>query len=50
VEGEQKQRAESACIETGLEALCLLAEMDEAARAAGAAHWHPSLWAPLVAS
>lgn len=50
VEGDEKLAAEAACIETGLEALCLLAEMDEATRAAGAAHWHPSLWAPLVAS
>jgi uridine phosphorylase len=50
VEGDQKERAEAACIDTGLEALCLLAEMDDATQAAGAAHWHPSLWAPLVAS
>jgi uridine phosphorylase len=45
VQGEQKDRAEAACIDTGLEALRLLAEMDEATRAAGAAHWRPSLWA-----
>jgi uridine phosphorylase len=44
VQGEQKDRAEAACIETGLEALCLLAEMDEATRTAGAPHWRPSLW------
>ena len=44
VQGEAKDRAEKACIETGLEALRLLAEMDEATRAAGAAHWRPSLW------
>lgn len=50
VQGEQKERAEAACIETGLEALRLLAEMDDAMRAAGAAHWRPSLWAPQVAS
>jgi uridine phosphorylase len=50
VQGEQKERAEAACIETGLEALCLLAEMDEAVRAAGALHWRPSLWVPKVAS
>ena len=36
VEGEQKERAEAACIDTGLEALRLLAEMDNAVRAAGA--------------
>jgi uridine phosphorylase len=50
VEGAAKERAESACIETGLEALSLLAEMDDATRAAGAAHWRPSLWASRMAS
>ena len=45
VQGEQKDRAEAACIDTGLEALRLLAEMDEAVTAAGARHWRPSLWA-----
>lgn len=50
VQGEQKERAEAACIETGLEALRLLAAMDQAARAAGALHWRPSLWEPNVAS
>lgn len=50
VQGEQKERAESACIETGLEALSLLADMDEAQRADGALQWRPSLWTPSVAS
>jgi uridine phosphorylase len=50
VQGEQKDRAEAACIDTGLEALRLLAEMDEAVAAAGAMHWRPSLWVPSVAS
>jgi uridine phosphorylase len=50
VQGEQKERAEAACIETGLEALRLLAEMDDAVSAAGALHWRPSLWVPSVAS
>ena len=50
VQGEQKERAEAACIETGLEALRLLAEMDDAVRAAKALHWRPSLWEPTVAS
>jgi uridine phosphorylase len=50
VEGAAKERAESACIETGLEALSLLAVMDDATRAAGATHWRPSLWASQVAS
>jgi hypothetical protein len=42
--GEQKERAEAACIDTGLEALRLLADMDEATDAAGERHWRPSLW------
>jgi uridine phosphorylase len=50
VQGEQKERAEAACIDTGLEALRLLAEMDEAVSASGALHWRPSLWVPKVAS
>jgi uridine phosphorylase len=50
VQGEQKDRAEAACIDTGLEALSLLAEMDEATRAAGATFWRPSLWPAAVAS
>ena len=50
VQGEQKEQAEAACIETGLEALRLLAAMDEAIRAARALHWRPSLWTPDVAS
>lgn len=50
VAGEQKERAEAACIDTGLEALRLLAEMDDAVRAAEALHWRPSLWVPRVAS
>jgi uridine phosphorylase len=50
VEGEQKDRAEAACIDTGLEALRLLAEMDRAVHEAGALHWRPSLWVPNVAS
>jgi len=48
VQGKQKDRAEAACIDTGLEALGLLAEMDEAVTAAGARHWRPSLWAPMA--
>jgi len=50
VEGDQRDRAEAACIDTGLEALSLLAEMDEAVHAQGALHWRPSLWVPKVAS
>ncbi|MFI5254691.1 MAG: nucleoside phosphorylase [Candidatus Limnocylindrales bacterium] len=48
VSGDEQARGEAACIDTGLEALCLLAEMDEAVVAAGAAHWRPSLWAPMA--
>lgn len=50
IQGAQKEQAESACIETGLEALRLLAEMDEAMHAEGALHWRPSLGVPFVAS
>jgi uridine phosphorylase len=50
VQGEQKERAEAACIETGLEALRLLAEMDDAVHADAASHWRPSLWMSSVAS
>jgi uridine phosphorylase len=50
VQGAAQEQAEAACIETGLEALGILAEMDEATRAAGAAAWRPSLWAPAMAS
>lgn len=49
VMGEQKEKAEAACIETGLEALGLLAEMDDAVRADGALHWRPSLWVSSMA-
>ena len=48
--GAQAERAEAACIDTGLEALRLLAVMDEAVHAEGALHWRPSLWEPNVAS
>lgn len=44
VMGEAKERAERSVVETGLEALTILADMDRAKGAAGAAHWRPSLW------
>ena len=47
---EQRQKGEKACIETGLEALRLLAEMDEAVEKSGCVHWRPSLWSSVVAS
>jgi uridine phosphorylase len=42
--GEARERAERSVIETGLEALTILADMDRATSAAGAANWRPSLW------
>lgn len=44
VAGEAKQQAENACVETGLEALAILAEMDQQKLAAGADRWRPSIW------
>ncbi len=42
--GDRMDRAEAACVETGLESLQILAEMDRQTREAGAARWRPSLW------
>jgi uridine phosphorylase len=44
VEGEQQDRAEAACVETALESLGILAQMDRQVIESGAARWHPSLW------
>ena len=44
VEGSQKDAAEAACIETGLESLLILAEMDRQKRRADTERWRPSLW------
>jgi uridine phosphorylase len=44
IEGAAKDAAEAACVETGLEALLILAEMDRQKRAAGTDRWRPSLW------
>ncbi len=49
VMGEQKEQAEAACIETGLEALQILSQMEARMRDTGAVHWRPSLWQPEVA-
>jgi uridine phosphorylase len=46
VVGEVKDQAEAAVMETGLESLLILAELDRQRSKAGAAHWRPSLWAP----
>jgi uridine phosphorylase len=44
VTGEAKERAEAACVETGLEAFTVLAEIDRQKRAAGVDRWRPSIW------
>ena len=46
VVGEDQDRAEAAVVETGLESLLILAELDRQKSKAGAARWRPSLWAP----
>jgi len=46
VEGDIKDKAEAAAIDTGLESLRVLAELDRQKTLAGAARWRPSLWAP----
>ncbi len=45
-EGDVRTRAEAAVVETGLESLLVLAELDRQKAMAGAARWRPSLWAP----
>jgi uridine phosphorylase len=44
VTGNDKDEAEAACVETGLESLAILAEMDRQKRDAGTDVWRPSLW------
>lgn len=46
VEGDIKDRAEAAVMDTGLESLLVLAELDRQTATAGATRWRPSLWAP----
>ena len=46
VEGDAKDRAEASAVETGLESLLILAELDRQKSMAGAARWRPSLWTP----
>ena len=50
VVGRQKQEAEAGLIDTGLEALHVLAEMDAQLAATGERHWRPSHWASKVAT
>ena len=45
-EGDVMIKAEAAVVETGLESLLILAELDRQKAKAGAARWRPSLWAP----
>ena len=42
--GSMKDAAEAACVETGLESLLVLAEMDAQKRTASTDRWRPSLW------
>jgi uridine phosphorylase len=49
VEGANKDAAEAACVDTGLESLLVLAEMDAQKRAASTDRWRPSLWATETA-
>ncbi|HEY7523694.1 MAG TPA: nucleoside phosphorylase [Candidatus Limnocylindrales bacterium] len=44
VTGEAKDAAEAACVETGLESLLILAEMDRRKEQAATERWRPSLW------
>ena len=50
VTGDQKARAEAGLIDTGLEALHVLAEMDEQRRRSGEKYWRPAHWAPDLAT
>ena len=44
VTGDIKDAAEAACVETGLEGLLVLADMDRQKREAGTDRWRPSIW------
>jgi uridine phosphorylase len=44
VTGDLKDAAEAACVETGLESLLVLADMDRQKREAQTDRWRPSLW------
>jgi uridine phosphorylase len=48
VSGDQKDAAEAACVETGLEGLLVLADMDRQKREVGTDRWRPSLWRHTV--
>ena len=44
VTGDLKDAAEAACVETGLESLLVLADMDRQKREAQTDRWRPSIW------
>jgi uridine phosphorylase len=44
VEGDAQDAAEAACVETGLESLAILAEIDRQKQMAGTDRWRPSIW------
>jgi hypothetical protein len=44
VGGAMKDAAEAACVETGLESLLVLAQIDAQKRTASTDRWRPSLW------
>jgi uridine phosphorylase len=44
VTGEARDAAEAACVETGLESLLVLADMQEQKREARTDRWRPSIW------
>ena len=48
VTGDIKDAAEAACVETGLEGLLVLADMDRQKREAGTDRWRPSIWQNTV--
>ena len=48
VSGEVKDAAEAACVETGLESLLVLVDMDRQKREARTDRWRPSLWQDTV--
>jgi uridine phosphorylase len=48
VSGDMKDAAEAACIETGLESLLILADMDRQKREARTDRWRPSIWQNTV--
>jgi uridine phosphorylase len=48
ISGDAQDAAEAACVETGLESLLIMAEMDRQKREAGTDRWRPSLWQQSV--